>query len=878
LDATAAPHAVEVVLSQTTVLRRSLSNLLTANGHEVPVFVVVRDGSLSVSHATDDLVVDLFLRGWERAYDPSWRMGVLGAATAPAEGDALAGTHTIDQFDVRDAASGGAQHGASSVLEFAVTINAQQFSLDDIPYSYFPPPMLSSVMPESGGSAGGTVVTLHGSHFSALGTHKLCSFAIGGRLALALNGEEWSGQADVVDATRDSDSLLRCLAPRAAFHDDLPNATSVFPVVSPIPVPPNASASGNGTVGRRLSGFDEGSGSLEDGSGSGEHGSGTKEYGSGSGEDGSGSGDAFFENENVTVPAINRVAHVEVALNGRQFSSPAQPFTYFGTPVVSSLSPSCGPALGGTLVDVFGHHLEHGSAYRCRFGHTRVNASYTAQSASLRCVAPAASPIGSAPLEVSLNNQDFTTDGATFATYRAPAVTRLVPRSGIVGGGTRVLVEHGSGPGCDHRCAFGNASEFLVNGTADADDLSTLCSSPPLSLIRTEASERGASHVVEVSLNGQQFTNLAAWQFDYFAPRVSMLSPAFGPTGNSTVVVVHGSHFSARAERYICAFGSGLVINATRHNDSAIVCTTPVAVPDENGTLPSARVVPLEISLNGRDYTVDAQHFAFEPEPTISFISPSLGPTLGGTVIALQGHSFNLTAAQGHIQCRFDVGSHTRYVDVLPVGAATPPVFWNLTQPLPAPSQPPPLAPPMLVMNGTNGTNGTSAVGISGGGATASALLNASTLSNATMRNAANATNTTNVAMLVNGTNATNATAPMAVNASLILSPGTPPPLTPPPSFPPMLPPLVPPATPPPPIQPPLYVGHGIYQGPGEQLNISTLLVCVAPDLFDLGAFTATQANFDSLPSGSRLRGGARIADGRLELSSRVPGPVRHRL
>ena len=82
----------------------------------------------------------------------------------------------------------------------------------------------------SGSSAGGTVVTLRGSNFDAVGTHLLCSFAIGGRASLVLNGDQWSGRADVVDATRDSDSPAEPFDRRIALvHVDIHR--SVRPVL-----------------------------------------------------------------------------------------------------------------------------------------------------------------------------------------------------------------------------------------------------------------------------------------------------------------------------------------------------------------------------------------------------------------------------------------------------------------------------------------------------------------------------------------------------------------------------------------------------------------------------------------------------------------------
>ena len=112
---------------------------------------------------------------------------------------------------------------------------------------------------------------------------------------------------------------------------------------------------------------------------------------------------------------------------------------------------------------------------------------------------------------------------------------------------------------------------------------------------------------VEVTTNGQQFSRSAV-QFDYFEPVVSSVSPASGPATNATAVYVLGSHFVRRAERYRCAFGQEIV-NGTRVNDSALLCVSAAPSP--------AGAVPLEVSLNGREYTADGVLFTYAPGPHV---------------------------------------------------------------------------------------------------------------------------------------------------------------------------------------------------------------------------------------------------------------------
>ena len=67
----------------------------------------------------------------------------------------------------------------------------------------------------------------------------------------------------------------------------------------------------------------------------------------------------------------------------------------------------------------------------------------------------------------------------------------------------------------------------------------------------------------------------------------------------SSAVFIVGAHFSARAERFHCSFGTS-VVNGTRHNDSAISCLTPdfsalPISPSEVGAAQTITQLPLEV-------------------------------------------------------------------------------------------------------------------------------------------------------------------------------------------------------------------------------------------------------------------------------------------
>jgi hypothetical protein len=172
---------------------------------------------------------------------------------------------------------------------------------------------------------------------------------------------------------------------------------------------------------------------------------------------------------------------------------------------------------------------------------------------SALCVAPAAQTLpvpanatSLVVLEISLNAQDYTRNGAKFTYYAPPAVLELSPSSGPLAGGTRVLVLGANlTGGSDYRCAFGTRSlqrSPVGNSTtapvfAEAETLSAtmlVCTTPP-----HLAPPRSLD--VAVTLNGQQYSARTA-PFSVHAPvDVLALSPASGPRLGATEVTLRES-------------------------------------------------------------------------------------------------------------------------------------------------------------------------------------------------------------------------------------------------------------------------------------------------------------------------------------------------
>ena len=90
---------------------------------------------------------------------------------------------------------------------------------------------------------------------------------------------------------------------------------------------------------------------------------------------------------------------VSISLNGQQFSRLALRFEQYEEPRVFSLSPTVGPAGGGTTVQLNGDHLLGGTDRFCRFGAlSPVNAVPVPGSSRAMCLMPPSADTGFAPL------------------------------------------------------------------------------------------------------------------------------------------------------------------------------------------------------------------------------------------------------------------------------------------------------------------------------------------------------------------------------------------------------------------------------------------------------------------------------------------------
>ncbi|MDR6769124.1 hypothetical protein J2W88_004432, partial [Acidovorax delafieldii] len=119
----------------------------------------------------------------------------------------------------------------------------------------------------------------------------------------------------------------------------------------------------------------------------------------------------------------------------------------------------------------------------------------------------------------------------------------------------------------------------------------------------------------------------AADQYTYVAaPTVTSISPTAGPTGGGTSVVITGTNFTGATA---VSFGATAATGFTVNSATQITATAPAG---------SAGTVDVRVTTTGgTSATSAADQYTYVAAPTVTSISPTAGPTGGGTSVVITG-------------------------------------------------------------------------------------------------------------------------------------------------------------------------------------------------------------------------------------------------
>lgn len=314
--------------------------------------------------------------------------------------------------------------------------------------------------------------------------------------------------------------------------------------------------------------------------------------------------------------------HVSLSLNAQDYTTASAAYRTYPPPRVYSLDPPRGPRDGGTRVVVHGADLLAGdnSTRFCAFGTLPLVAAWVLTETTALCIAPPSLGLElTVSVELTLNAQDFSSDGVNF-TFDSPVTVLLAtPASGPSNGMTLVTLNGLFDTiESEYICSFGPA-KHLVPATRTAND-TLLCRSPALA---------PATYQILVTPDGIHFTSAGPSFTVHPLPVLLRISPESGPLSGGTLVTLTGRGFGALGP-HLCIFGAtnSTAVSATLHDDSELFCTSP------SGTYGAAT---MRISMNGQQYLYSSLEFNFYRVPLAARLSPSTGPVQGGTFVVIYG-------------------------------------------------------------------------------------------------------------------------------------------------------------------------------------------------------------------------------------------------
>ncbi|WP_199228409.1 putative Ig domain-containing protein [Caulobacter sp. D4A] len=318
-------------------------------------------------------------------------------------------------------------------------------------------------------------------------------------------------------------------------------------------------------------------------------------------------------------------------------------------PAVSSLSPTSGSTAGGTSVVLTGSNFVNITAVT--FGGTNAT-GYTVNSATqITATAPAGSAgTVNARVTSSTGGQSATAAGNQYTYVAPPTVTSISPTAGPTGGGTSVTITGTNLSGAT-AVSFGGtaATGFTVNSATQI----------------TATAPAGSAGTVDVRVTtaGGQSATSAADQYTYVAaPTVTAVSPTTGSTAGGTSVTITGTNLSGATA---VTFGGTAATGYTVNSATQITATAPAG---------SAGTVDIRVTtVGGQSATSASDQFTYSALPTVTSISPTAGPTGGGTSVTISGTNFTgvtavtfgATAATG-----FTFNSATSITATAPAGSA----------------------------------------------------------------------------------------------------------------------------------------------------------------------------------------------------------------
>lgn len=316
----------------------------------------------------------------------------------------------------------------------------------------------------------------------------------------------------------------------------------------------------------------------------------------------------------ITAVAPPGTGSVDVTVTTPEGTSPIDSldtFTY--SPSVSAITPSAGPASGGTSVAITGSNFTE--VTEVKFGSTPAAKFVVNSPTSIT----AESPVGTGTVHVTVSTPGGESTGSSadeFTFEPAPTVTSLEPAEAAAG--TRVTI-YGTNIGVVQKVMFGSKEATGVVAREPGTSISATVPNGAGTVDVTVTTEGGTSEATP----GDRFTYVPTGS----PPTVTKVLPKTSSTAGGSLVVITGTNLS---QAVAVQFGSAEASSFTVNSSTSITATAPAH---------ALGTVDVTVTTTGGTSAVSKKdHVKYTP--TVVNVSPRYGPTGGGTSVTITGTGF----------------------------------------------------------------------------------------------------------------------------------------------------------------------------------------------------------------------------------------------
>ena len=304
----------------------------------------------------------------------------------------------------------------------------------------------------------------------------------------------------------------------------------------------------------------------------------------------------------------------------------ASAYSYANAPTVSTLTPSSGPVSGGTSIKIAGTGFLNGAT--ATLGKKPCLNVVFVNSTLITCTTP--SGTGTSNMVVTNPDTQVSTQNVEFIYTPPPTFTSIAPTIGLTTGGDTVVI---------------TGSNFLSNATVslggavctpnDITDTQISCVTSP----RTA----GTVGITITNPDNQSITKANVFTYSTVSSTITItkVTPNGGPLSGGTEITIDGNNFVTGAT---ITLGGVSCTSISFISSTQLTCSTPAST--------SGAVDVIVTNPNTQTGTLN-EGYTYRPAPTITNVTPTAGPSSGGSRLTITGTGFvtDATAMVGDIAC-----------------------------------------------------------------------------------------------------------------------------------------------------------------------------------------------------------------------------------